>query len=44
VALREEPVMARDLARLGECDGFRNGEQTCDRASVMRFRENKGKA
>ena len=42
-ALRDEPVMAGDLARLQECDEFRKGEPVCDREAVARFREKKGR-
>ena len=38
-ALNREPGMASDRARLKECEDFRKGEQTCDRAAVARFRE-----
>jgi ArsR family transcriptional regulator len=41
-ALRGEPAMAADRARLKECEDFRNQEQTCDRAAVARFREQSG--
>jgi ArsR family transcriptional regulator len=37
-ALREEPAMAADLARLRECDDFRKDVKTCDGAALARFR------
>ena len=41
--LRTEPVMAADRERLLQCDDFRTGGQTCDRAGVARFREGVGR-
>jgi ArsR family transcriptional regulator len=41
-ALRSEPLMAGDLARLKKCEDFRKQEQGCDRAAVARFREMEG--
>jgi len=38
-ALRDEPAMAKDLARLRECADFQKHERTCDRATVERFRK-----
>jgi ArsR family transcriptional regulator, arsenate/arsenite/antimonite-responsive transcriptional repressor len=41
-ALRGEPVMAADQARLKKCEDFRAQERGCDRAAVARFREREG--
>jgi ArsR family transcriptional regulator len=40
-ALRDEPAMAADLARLKECDEFRKDAPSCDLAAVKRFQEKK---
>jgi DNA-binding transcriptional ArsR family regulator len=42
-ALEAEPVVAKDLARLKECDEFRKGEPSCDRETVARFRKTRGR-